>query len=39
MQKDVLNFSARVIDTHDRKVDLAIKSEDFKTRGFLMLVL
>ena len=33
--KDVLNFSARVIDTHDPKVDLAIKSEDFKSRGFL----
>ena len=39
MQKDVLNFSARVIDTHDSKVDLAIKSDNFKSRGFLMLVL
>ena len=35
MRKNVLNFDAKVIDTHDRKVDLAIKSDDFKTRGFL----
>ena len=35
MQKDVLDFSARVIDTHDPKVDLAIESDEFKTRGFL----
>ncbi len=35
IQKNMLNYELRVLDTHDPRVEKAIKNSSFKSRGFL----
>ena len=35
LQKDMLNYRVRVLDTHDPRIERAIKDKNFKSRGFL----
>ena len=35
LQKDMLNYNMRVIDTHDPRIERAIKDKNFRSRGFL----
>ncbi len=35
LEKDVLDYGMRVLDTHDPQVEKAIGDRDFKSRGFL----
>ena len=35
LQKDMLNYNLRVIDTHDPRIGRAIKDKNFRSRGFL----
>ena len=35
LQKDMLNYGIRVLDTHDPRIERAIKDKNFRSRGFL----
>ena len=35
LQKDMLNYKMRVLDTHDPRIERAIQDKNFKSRGFL----
>ena len=35
VQKDMLNYEVRLLDTHDSKIQNVLKDKNFKSRGFL----